>query len=484
LRRSQRGPERRTEGRKTDVSHDRLEALFDGQAPTVLSWRTSTAVQRVARIKRLLAAIRRHREELLLAAAKDFNRPAAEVSLTELVGVTREGKLAIRKTASWMRPRRRAPTLVGFGTSAAVRPEPRGRALIISPWNYPYTLSFGPLISALSAGCPVILKPSEITPNHSGAITRVVQEVFPPAEVAVVEGDAGVAEALCRLAFDHIFFTGSTAIGKRVMAAAAGNLSSVTLELGGKSPVIVDSTADLDQAAKMIMAAKLINNGQTCIAPDHLYVEESVREAFIARCAAWIARTYGAGAAEQKNNPNLARVVSDRHTARLAALLEEAVGAGAEVLVGGAVDREARFIAPTLLANVPPTATIMQEEIFGPILPIISYTSLDWVLASIVAAPKPLALYVWTRQAAVADRVVSVTSSGGVCINHCLIQFAHGNIPFGGVNASGVGSAHGPWGFAAFSHERAVVTSRIMIADRLLPPYTRLKQRLIGWLGR
>lgn len=466
------------------MAPDRLKELFDGQEETALRWRTSSAAERVARIKRLLAAIRGCREELLQAAAADFNRPAAEVRLTELVSVTHEAKLAIRKTASWMRPRHRAPTLVGFGTSAAVRPQPRGRSLLISPWNYPYSLSFGPLISALAAGCPVVLKPSEITPHHSRAIRRIVQEVFPPAEVVVVEGDATVAEALCELPFDHIFFTGSTAIGKRVMASAARNLSSVTLELGGKSPVIVDSSADLEQAAKVIMAAKFINNGQTCIAPDHLYVEESVREVFIERCLSWLRRTYGHTAEEQKANPNLARVVSERHTARLAALLEEAIGAGAQVLAGGTVDREAHFIAPTLLANVPSNVAMMREEIFGPILPIIGYTSLETVLAAIVAAPKPLALYVWTRRAAVADRVVTVTSSGGACINHCLIQFAHGNVPFGGVNASGVGSAHGPWGFAAFSHERAVVTSRIMIADKLLPPYTRLKQRLIGWLER
>lgn len=467
------------------MATDPLKALFDAQEQTALRWRTSTAAERVARIERLLAAIRAHKEVLLQAAAADFNRPAAEVTLTELVGVTREAKLAIRKTARWMKPRYRAPTLVGFGTSAAVKPEPRGRSLIISPWNYPYTLSFGPLVSALAAGCPVILKPSEITPHHSSAIRTIVQEVFPPEEVAVVEGDAAVSEALCNLPFDHIFFTGSTSVGKRVMAAAARNLSSVTLELGGKSPVIVDASADLDQAAKVIMAAKFINNGQTCIAPDHLYVEEGVREAFIERCVSWLTRTYGKTAEEQKANPNLARMVSGRHTARLAALLEEAVGQrGAQILAGGTVDQEARFIAPTLLAKVPPDAALMREEIFGPILPIISYTSLDAVLESIQSLPKPLALYVWTRHTPVSDRVVAVTTSGGVCINHCLIQFAHGNVPFGGVNASGIGSAHGPWGFAAFSHERAVVTSRIMIADKLLPPYTRLKQRLIGWLER
>jgi aldehyde dehydrogenase (NAD+) len=464
------------------MATDPLTALFYAQEKTALLWRTSAAAERIARIKRLLVAVRGRKEALLQAAAADFNRPAAEVTLTELVGVTHEAKLAIRKTARWMKPRYRAPTLVGFGTSAVVKPEPRGRSLIISPWNYPYTLSFGPLISALAAGCPVILKPSEITPHHASAIRTIIQEVFPPEEVAVVEGDAAVSEALCNLPFDHIFFTGSTSVGKRVMAAAARNLSSVTLELGGKSPVIVDASADLDQAAKVIMAAKFINNGQTCIAPDHLYVEEGVREAFIERCVSWLTRTYGETASEQKANANLARVVSERHTARLAALLEEAVAAGAQVLVGGTVDREAKFIAPTLLANVPSSAALMHEEIFGPILPIISYTSLDAVLESIHSLPKPLALYVWTRRRSVSNRVVAVTTSGGVCINHCLIQFAHGNVPFGGVNASGIGSAHGPWGFAAFSHERAVVTSRIMIADKLLPPYSRLKQRLIGWL--
>jgi aldehyde dehydrogenase (NAD+) len=466
------------------MTDDRLLALFDGQRKTALAWRTSTAAERVARIRRLLAAIQDHRAELLAAAAADFNRPAAEVCLTELVGITREAKTAMRQTARWMKPRRRATTLVGFGTAAWVRPEPRGRSLIVSPWNYPFVLTFGPLISALAAGCPAIIKPSEITPRHAALISRVVAAAFPPAEVAVVEGDATVASGLVALPFDHIFFTGSTTVGRSVMAAAARNLSSVTLELGGKSPAIVDASADLDQAAKVIMAAKFINDGQTCIAPDHVFVEESVREGFTHRCLSWLAHTYGGSVEPQRNNPNIARVVSDRHTARLAQLLEEATAAGAKVLAGGVVDREARFIAPTLLADVPAHVGLMREEIFGPILPLIAYTSLDAVLAAINEAPKPLALYVWTKHRRVADRVIAETSSGGACHNHCLIQFAHGNVPFGGVNASGLGSSHGPWGFAAFSHERAVVRNRVMLADRLFPPYTRLKQWAIDWLAR
>jgi aldehyde dehydrogenase (NAD+) len=461
-----------------------ITALFDGQRKTALAWRGSSAADRVRRIRRLLDVVHAHREEILAAAAADFQRPAAEVVLTELVAIANEAKSAMRHTARWMRPRYRLPTLVGFGTSARVRPQPRGRSLIISPWNYPFVLSFGPLISALAAGCPVIIKPSELTPAQAAVIGRIVAAAFTPDEVAVVEGDAEVAKALLDLPFDHIFFTGSPAIGKAVMTAAARNLASVTLELGGKSPVIVDASADLEQAAKVIMAAKFINNGQTCVAPDHVYVEESVRDAFIARCLAWLCATYGATAEVQKACPDLARVVSDRHWVRLANCLQEATAAGARVLAGGVVERDSRFIAPTLLADVPADVALMREEIFGPILPLIAYTSLDAVIAAINAAPKPLALYVWTRRKAVADRVLGETSSGGACVNHCLIQFAHGNVPFGGVNNSGIGQAHGPWGFAAFSHERAVVKSRVMLADRLLPPYTRLKRWAIDWLAR
>jgi len=466
------------------MTDNRLATLFAGQRTTALAWRTSTPAERVLRIRRLLTVIQEHRADLLSAAAADFNRPAAEVSLTELVGIVREAKTAMRQTARWMKPRHRASTLVGFGTAAWVRPEPRGRSLIISPWNYPFLLTFGPLISALAAGCPAIIKPSEITSRQAALISRIVADAFPPSEVAVVEGDATLASSLLALPFEHIFFTGSAAVGKLVMIAAAQHLGSVTLELGGKSPVIIDASADLDQAAKVVMAAKFINNGQTCIAPDYVYVEDSVREAFIVRCLACLSHTYGITVEAQKINPNLARMVSERHTARLAHLLEEAIAAGARVLAGGVIDRDARFIAPTLLADVPADAALMREEIFGPILPLISYTSLDAVIAAINEAPKPLALYVWTKRKAVAARVIAETSSGGACINHCLIQFAHGNVPFGGINDSGMGSAHGLWGFAAFSHERAVVKSRVMLADALFPPYSRLKQGAIDWLAR
>lgn len=463
---------------------ERLQEVFQAQQATALAWRSSRASERVDRIRRLLHEIQAQRTRMLDAAAADFHRPATEVMLTEMVAIAGEARTAMRNTTKWMRPRYRRPTLVGFGTAARVRMQPRGRALILSPWNYPFVLSFAPLISALAAGCPVVLKPSEISPAQSSIIADIVARTFPLEEVAVAEGDVQVAQRLLDLPFDHMFFTGSPAVGRLVMAAAARHLSSVTLELGGKSPVIVDASADLDQAARITVAAKFMNFGQTCVAPDHVYVDASVHDAFVQRCKTWLARIYGASVQEQQANENLARISSPRHFDRLAGLLDDAVAAGAQVATGGIADRASRFLSPTILTRVPADAQLMQEEIFGPILPVIAYGALGQAIEAINAGPKPLALYVWTANTTVAERVLAQTSSGGACVNHCLIQFAHGNVPFGGVNGSGIGNSHGYWGFLAFSHERAVIRNRIMIADKLLPPYNRLKRRAIEFLAR
>ena len=310
-------------------------------------------------------------------------------------------------------------------------------------------------------------------------IARLVAELFTPDEVAVIEGDASVAQALLDLPFDHIFFTGSPAIGKVVMAAAARHLTSVTLELGGKSPTIVDETADLELAAKNILWAKFTNNGQTCIAPDHLFVHASVKDAFVQACQRVLREVYGES---PQSSDCLARVVNERHTGRVRHLLDDAVAKGAKVLAGGTVDVADRFIAPTLLEGIPGEADIMREEIFGPLLPVFAYTDLDEVIARINADAKPLALYVWSRNNANESnirKVMQQTTSGGACINHCVVQFLHGNLPFGGVNNSGIGSAHGHHGFKAFSHERAVVRTRIMLARMFFPPYTDLTRKLI-----
>jgi aldehyde dehydrogenase (NAD+) len=280
------------------------------------------------------------------------------------------------------------------------------------------------------------------------------------------------------LPFDHIFFTGSPAIGKFVMAAAAKNLASVTLELGGKSPTIVDASANLKLAASNIMWAKFANSGQTCIAPDYVYVHESVKAQWVECCRAELARAYGATLSEQQGSPHLAHMVNARHTMRVKALLDDAKAGGAQTLVGGAVVESACFIQPTLLDSIAADARIMDEEIFGPLLPVIGYSQIDQVIASINAGPKPLALYIYSQSNINIDKVLSETSSGGACVNHSLMQFLHGNLPFGGVNNSGIGNAHGHYGFKTFSHERGVVRTQFSLAATLfkageIPPMVR-----------
>jgi len=318
-----------------------------------------------------------------------------------------------------------------------------------------------------------------MTPHLSAVIATIIREAFEETEIALFEGDATVAQALLELPFDHIFFTGSPAVGKVVMAAAAKNLTSVTLELGGKSPTIIDESADLELAAKNTLWAKFTNNGQTCIAPDHVYVHSAVKDAFIKQCVDTLNTVYGQDA-QKVESPDLARIVNPRHVARVKGLLDDATSRGARIITGGQYDENKRYIAPTLLDGIPDDAEIMSEEIFGPLLPIISFTQIDRVIARINADPKPLALYVWSRNKENIKKVMQQTTSGGACINHSVVQFLHGNLPFGGVNNSGIGSGHGYHGFLAFSHERAVVRSWIILAKMFYPPYSNLTRKLIA----
>jgi len=447
----------------------RVRQIFDRQHATAQRLRSSTANERIAKITKLRDAVIAHAELWYEAAEADFRKPRGEVDLTEILPVVVEANDAIRNLKAWMKPTKVWPTMLMAGTSAYIKYEPRGRCLIISPWNYPVNLTFGPVVSALAGGNTVIIKPSEMTPHLAAAMAKVVAEVFTDDEVAICEGDASMSTALLELPFDHIFFTGSPAIGKVVMTAAAKHLTSVTLELGGKSPTIVDETADLGLAAQNIMWGKYTNNGQTCIAPDHIFVHESVKDAFVAQCKAVLEKAYGAGAAT-KDSPHLARIVNTRHTGRVKALLDDAKSRGARVLVGGEVSESESYIAPTLLDNISPDAKINSEEIFGPLLPIYGFTKLDEVIDRINADPKPLALYVFSRNEDNIQRVMTETSSGGACINHSVVQYLHGRLPFGGVNNSGIGNAHGHFGFRTFSHERAVVRTRLNLAAKLFAP--------------
>ncbi|PMX27473.1 MULTISPECIES: aldehyde dehydrogenase family protein [unclassified Pseudomonas] len=457
-----------------------IRRVFEEQGKTALRLRTSTVDGRIAKLKRLRAVLLAHHEAIVEAAARDFKRPAVEVDFTEMMPVIMDIADYCRRLKKWLKPRRVGSSMMMLGTQAWIRYEPRGRCLIIAPWNYPVTLSLGPLIPAIACGNTAIIKTSEIAPNLSAVLVRIIREVFDESEVAVFEGDASVAEALLDLPFDHCFFTGSPSIGKIVMGAAAKHLTSVTLELGGKSPVIVDQTADIELAAKTIAWGKFINSGQTCIAPDHIYVHRSVKDRFVQSLCGNLDAWYGEGNAAK--NAELSRVINVRHTQRIAGLIDDAKARGACVLYGGEVDVEAHFVSPTLIGNIPDDARIMHEEIFGPLLPIISFDGLDEVVERINAAPKPLALYIWTRDQAAADSLIARTSSGGTCVNHIAAHFLHHNLPFGGVNNSGIGSYHGEWGIRAFSHERAIVKTQILLARMFFPPYKPRVRKILGWM--
>lgn len=449
--------------------------IFQAQRALAPSRRKS--FDRTARQKALLALrdmVLDHQEDIAVAMAADFGKAATEVALTEILPVLQEISHARKSLRGWMRPRRVWPTLIMLGTAGRILPEPKGVCLIIAPWNYPVNLALGPLVSALAAGNSVILKPSELTPNTSALLARLIGQTFAPDLVAVLEGGPEMSTALLELPFDHIFFTGSPAVGKIVMAAAAKTLASVTLELGGKSPVIVGPGANLARAAKWICWGKFLNAGQTCVAPDHVFVHTSVQEPFVAAMRAAIDAAYGK---DPRTSQHFARIVNRRNWGRVTNLLEEAKLGGAQVLMGGESDEATRYLAPTLLAGTRAQMAISREEIFGPVLPIIAYEQASSVVDQINAGEKPLALYVFGDNS-LADTVTSGTSSGSVGVNLTVLPFSHGNLPFGGIGNSGLGAAHGHAGFKAFSHEKPVLKNLFSLIPLVFPPYTGLVKRL------
>ena len=462
-----------------------IQDVFDRQLETALSWRQSTAKERVARVFRLRDAVIAHRESLYEAAMKDFGKPRAEVDLGEIIPIVHAAKDFSKNLAKWMKPLKVGSTASTLGSSARVQYQPRGRCLVIAPWNFPVNLGFVPLMTAIAAGNTVILKPSEMAPHMSAWMSKVIADCFPTHEVAVFEGAVETSTALLELPFDHCFFTGSSAVGKRVMEAASKHLTSVTLELGGKSPTIVDASADIKAAAENIVWGKLVNNGQICVSPDHVFVHASVRDEFIRYAVAAIRERFGASEQAQRASPDLARVVNERHTGRVYGLIEDAKAHGATVICGGTASIDDCFVAPTLLTDLPPDAAIMEEEVFGPVMPVIEYQDINEVITKINQGPKPLALYVFSKNRDFTHEVVQRTSSGGVCINHVLMQFNHGKLPFGGVNNSGLGgSYHGVWGFKCFSHERAVMKQHVLGMQLFYPPYTPLIHKVLAWFER
>lgn len=467
-----------------DATFRRIEEVFARQRAHAPRLAATSAAERREKLRRIVDWIEANREAIHRAGHDDFRKPAAEVDLTEVYPVLVEARHAIRHVAGWMKPKRVWPTLAMASTRSQIVYEPRGTALVISPWNYPINLTLCPLVSSIAAGNATILKPSEATPHASALLRRMVEELFEEDEVALFEGEADVARALLDQPFDHVFFTGSPAIGKLVMKAAAENLTTVTLELGGKSPVIVDRSAHLEDTAQKTVWGKFLNQGQTCIAPDYVLVERSRHDDLVAELGRSIERFYGEDEAARKASSDLARIVDERHYRRLVDLLDQSVARGARVAVGGGRDAAEHFLEPTVLVDVPLDSPAMREEIFGPILPVVPFDDLDAAIEIVRSRPKPLALYAFGDRRST-DRIVAETSAGGTCTNDVALHFLHPNLPFGGVNHSGHGASHGEWGFRAFSHERPVLRHhRFSVLQWMAPPYVGRSRKLIDWTVR
>lgn len=464
---------------------DRINELFTRQRANQAAVKRSSANARIAKLKKLRDAILAREPAIRDALAKDFRKAPMETEITEIVPCLMEIKEAIGHLHDWMRPHRVPTPMSMFGTKSHVYYEPRGVALIIGPWNYPFQLIVAPLIAAVAAGNCAILKPSEMTPHTSAILVEIVNAVFGEDEIAVVEGDHLVAQELFALPFDHFFFTGSTKVGRIVAEAAARHLATATLELGGKSPAIVDDSADISSTAKRLTWGKFVNAGQTCIAPDYILVDERRQDALVDGLKHSIEAMYGTSEEARRASPDFCRIINDRNFGRLKKMLDDSVAGGAKIAFGGATDAGERYISPTILTGVRPDSAVMSEEIFGPILPIITYKSFDEVAPFVTARDKPLALYVFSENEDRIDSVLANTTAGGTCVNNTVIHFANHNLPFGGVGASGNGSYHGFWGFKCFSHERAVLRQgRVDMLKQIYPTYGGSVARVVGLMRK
>lgn len=400
-------------------------------------------------LKKLYEGVQRFEQEIFQALKLDLNKSVHESFTTEVGYVLKEISFQLKHISSWSKPKRVRTALTHFGSKGKVVPEPYGVTLIIAPWNYPFQLAIAPLVGALAAGNTIVLKPSELTPNVSKVITRMLEELFQEELVAVVEGGVEESTALLKEPFDYIFFTGSVGVGKVVMEAAAKQLTPLTLELGGKSPCIVHKDAKIDVTARRIVWGKFLNAGQTCVAPDYMYVHASVKEQLIEALRHEIEEQYGK---EPLHNDNYVRIVSERHFERLCTFLKDG-----KTVIGGNYKKETLHIEPTVLTNVTWESAVMEDEIFGPILPIIEYDNIEDVIDTIQQHPKPLALYVFSEDKGVQKKVTSNISYGGGCINDVVYHLATPYLPFGGVGSSGLGSYHGEESFRTFSHYKSIL---------------------------
>ncbi|MEG4146018.1 aldehyde dehydrogenase [Microcoleus sp. Pol12B5] len=408
---------------------------------------------RLEQLKKLKSAIELNQSRIVDAVKADLGRPEFEAYL-EIASIA-EVNYALKNLKSWVKPRKVPASIDQFPASARIYPEPLGVVLIIGPWNYPFQLMISPLVGAIAAGNCALLKPSEIASHTSEVIADMISKTFDPAYVAAVEGGVEISQQLLAEKFDHIFFTGGTKIGRIVMEAAAKHLTPVTLELGGKSPCIVDSDIQIEYTAKRIAWGKFLNAGQTCIAPDYLLVDKKVKPALMAAIKTAIHEFYGD---DPQTSPDYSRIINQRQLDRLSGFIKDG-----EIVVGGEVKPEDRYIAPTVLDRVSWDSPVMQDEVFGPILPVLEYDDFGEAIAQINARPKPLALYLFSKNKEKQERVLRETSSGGVCLNDTVMQVGVKDLPFGGVGDSGIGSYHAKASFDTFSHYKSVLQKSFLL---------------------
>jgi aldehyde dehydrogenase (NAD+) len=446
----------------------------------------STASERVAKLRKMKKWVLTHQKDIQEALFQDLHKPAHEADVMEVMPVIGEIKDAIANLHAWLRPRRLPTPMAFIGSRSEVTYEPKGCALILAPWNFPYMLTIGPLVSAVAAGCTVMIKPSEYSPATSALIQKMVGDLFTEDEVAVFLGDHTMATALTALPFDHIFFTGSPEVGKKVMHAAAEHLTSVTLELGGRNPAIIDETANISDTARKLVWGKVVNAGQSCMSPNYVLVHDKVYDRLVAKVKETFDKTYGDAATHMQDSPYYSRVINQQHQERLQGLLTQAIAGGAKVLVGGKGDAATSYLDPTFLTDVTVGNPILEQELFGPIMPFMRVKDLDEALAIIRKMEKPLGLYVFSRSNRNIDRIASSTSSGVMMVNETTVAFGNTELPFGGVNWSGIGKAHGHAGFLAFTNEKPIMRQNTVLPFTLLvfAPYTKLKRRLINLVMR
>ena len=426
-----------------------IEQLIQQQKLFFKSQQTKEISFRKNALKKLLAAIQKNEEAIQNALYQDFKKPVYESYISEIGIVIAELKLAINKLNRWSKPKTVIPSILNFPSWEKIYSEPYGTVLIIGPWNYPFQLSIAPLIGAIAAGNTAVIKPSELTPHTSQLVADLIEKCFDKSHAIVIQGDVYVAQKLLSIRWDYIFFTGSIPIGKFIASAAAKNLTPTTLELGGKSPCIIDETANINLSAKRIVWGKFLNGGQTCIAPDYILIHEKIKDSFIQAFKIEIENAYGKN---PKESADYMRIINQRNYHRLMKMLE-----GETILIGGEHNENDLYIAPTVIHCLSLNNEAMKDEIFGPILPILTYTSEEEIEAIISSYEKPLSLYVFTSKKSFAKKIIKKYTFGGGVINDTVVHFANHRLPFGGVGHSGQGAYHGKHSFDTFSHSKSVV---------------------------